>query len=104
MCVSFGNMFTCIYCVLCCLVYVYVSLLVLYVLPPSDNSIELMVMTTIMTIIIIIIIIINDGPVKITVLEAILHLGASVKFSPHFLNSFNLEPVRCSRCTHKFIT
>jgi hypothetical protein len=45
MCVSFGNMCTCIYrvlyslyCVLCCLVYVYVILLALSVLPSSDNS------------------------------------------------------------------
>jgi hypothetical protein len=39
MCLSFGNMCTCIYCVLYCFVYVYVFLLVLSVLPPSDNSI-----------------------------------------------------------------
>jgi hypothetical protein len=47
MCVSFGNMCTCIYCVfvsfvLCflyCFVYVYVFLLVLSVLPPSENSV-----------------------------------------------------------------
>jgi hypothetical protein len=46
LCVSFGNTCTCVYCVLyglyCvfyCLVYVYVFLLVLSVLPPSDNSI-----------------------------------------------------------------
>jgi hypothetical protein len=46
MCVAFGSMCTCIYCVfqlfvLCflyCFVYVYVFLLVLSVLPPSDNS------------------------------------------------------------------
>jgi hypothetical protein len=35
MCVSFGSMCTCIYCVLYC----YVFLLVLSVLPLSDNSI-----------------------------------------------------------------
>jgi hypothetical protein len=47
LCVSFGNMCTCIYFVLHCLycvllycfVYVYVSLLVLSVLPPNDSSI-----------------------------------------------------------------
>jgi hypothetical protein len=46
MCVSSGNMCTCIYCVLYCLygifycfVYVYIFLLVLSLLPPSDNSI-----------------------------------------------------------------
>jgi hypothetical protein len=38
LCVSFGNMCTCIYCILYCFVYVYVFLLVLFVLPPSDNS------------------------------------------------------------------
>jgi hypothetical protein len=47
LCVSFGNMCTGIYCfvlfVLClayCSVYVYVFSLVLSLLPPSDNSIE----------------------------------------------------------------
>jgi hypothetical protein len=46
MCVSFGNMCTSIYyvvlfvpCFLCCFVYVYIFLLILFVLPPSDNSI-----------------------------------------------------------------
>jgi hypothetical protein len=39
MCVNFGNVRTCINCVLYCFVYVYVSLLVLSGLPPSDNSI-----------------------------------------------------------------
>jgi hypothetical protein len=48
MCVSFGNMCTCIYCVLYCLycvfflycfVYVFVFLFIFSLLPPSDNSI-----------------------------------------------------------------
>jgi hypothetical protein len=45
-CVSFLNMCTCIYCFSCCLYYVfcivsfmYVFVLVLSVLPPSDNLI-----------------------------------------------------------------
>jgi hypothetical protein len=38
MCVNFGNMCTCIYCILYHFIYVYVLLLVLSVLPPSDNS------------------------------------------------------------------
>jgi uncharacterized membrane-anchored protein YitT (DUF2179 family) len=39
LCDHFGKMCTCIYRVLYCLVYVYVLLLVMSVLPPSDNSI-----------------------------------------------------------------
>jgi hypothetical protein len=41
LCVNSGNICTCIYCVLYCFVYVDVSLLVLSVLPPKDNSIAI---------------------------------------------------------------
>ena len=55
MCGCFGNMYTCIYCVLYCFVYVHLFLCVLFVLvqgqlPPCDNSIAVVVVVVVVVI------------------------------------------------------